>query len=457
MSHGVLCQRAKEEMLPRRIDSLFSRLLLAQVLLVASAVLVFGTIMVFERNRVLGAQYAKVFGPFAVPALALPVGERLVVEGLEDGVRRRDALPGGLKLWMADTPGFSAFVEAVKPQLKVREAWLNIDAGKPTLWVLMQVPNGPSGWISLVVPAPLLPRWAPSVVVGIVLLFLVVAAVSLSFSRRVTRPLAQLRRRMQAHAATGIVPSDPAQEWTASRAPPELMAIDAAYRKLAQRLARSERERALLLAGVSHDLRSPLSRIRLAAEMLPESEATAAGVATITRNVDHADRLTASFIEFVRAGVVPLNDEVDLAKAAHRAVAGFCLPERQLRAILPPSLVLHRAHELLVERLVANLIDNALKHGVAPVEVELVQHDDSALLTVSDAGDGLPKNEDGHLMEAFARGDASRNLPGFGLGLAIVQQTIERLQGELVFTQDGVRHQVAVRLPLRRSQVHALS
>jgi two-component system osmolarity sensor histidine kinase EnvZ len=437
-------------MLPKRIDSLFLRLLLAQVLLVASAVLVFGTILVFERNRLLGVQYAKLFGPSGVAALRLPFGATLPVEGLDGGVQRRDALPGGFKIWMTHNPGVAAFIDAVKPQVIVDEVWLNRDAGKATLWVMMHLPGSQPGWVSVVVPEPLLPRWTASVVVGIALLVLVVALVSRSFSRRVTRPLARLRRRMQAHASTGIQPDEVMQSMASSQAPPELIAIDAAYRKLAQRLQRTERERALLLAGVSHDLRSPLSRIRLAAEMLPESADNAPGVASITRNVDAADRLTASFIEFIRAGVVPLNEVVDVAEAARRAVAGFDRSPHELSVRAPTSLLLQQAHGLLIERLVANLIDNALKHGRTPVEVEVARSDDAVVLTVSDAGAGLPTDGAGRLMEAFARGDASRNLPGFGLGLAIAQQTVERLQGELSVLKRAGRHQVAARLPLQR-------
>ncbi|MBY0237373.1 MAG: hypothetical protein K2W93_20515, partial [Burkholderiaceae bacterium] len=93
----------------------------------------------------------------------------------------------------------------------------------------------------------------------------------------------------------------------------------------------------------------------------------------------------------------------------------------------------------------------ALKHGGLPVVVVIAWHgDDAAMLLVSDAGPGLPPGGGGHLLEAFARGDASRNLPGFGLGLAIVQQTVVRLGGQLSFAQEGQRHQVRARLPLRR-------
>jgi two-component system osmolarity sensor histidine kinase EnvZ len=234
------------------------------------------------------------------------------------------------------------------------------------------------------------------------------------------------------------------------QAPPELVEIDRAYTLLAERLQRNERERALLLAGVSHDLRSPLSRIRLAAEMLPELPDNADGVASITRNVDHADRLTASFLDFVRTGAVHLTETVDVAAVVRAAVARFDRPAADLQARTPEHLVLQQAHALLVDRLIVNLVDNALKHGGTPVAVDLAQHGDDVVISVSDAGPGLPQGGAARLLEAFARGDASRGVPGFGLGLAIAQQIVVRLQGQLAFAQDGQRHRVTVSLPLVR-------
>ena len=221
---------------------------------------------------------------------------------------------------------------------------------------------------------------------------------------------------------------------------------------LAQRLKRNERERALLLAGVSHDLRSPLSRIRLAAEMLPESADNQDGVASITRNVDHADRLIGSFLEFVRASTLDLEleDEVDLAATARQVVARFERPGPALRLLAPDRLALRRAPGLLLDRLMVNLIDNALRHGRTPVVVEVLVDGGDALIRVTDAGAGLPPAEAEHLLQAFARGDASRGVPGFGLGLAIAHRVVMRLGGRLTFSLGSAGHCVQVSLPMTR-------
>jgi two-component system osmolarity sensor histidine kinase EnvZ len=440
-------------MLPKRFDSLFLRLVTAQALLVLCAMPFFGGILLVERNVLLATQYARVFAPQALAAARLPVGTTLSVDGLDGGIHRHAGLPTGFKVKVTAMPAVSAFTNELQRAvaLQTEEVWLNHnDRIRPAMWLRVRTADLDPVWLSAELPAPMLPHLTASLGVGLGLLAGVFVLMSRHFARRVTNPLARLRQRMERHANAGILPDEVIDFMAGSRAPPELIAIDAAYRKLAQRLQRSERERAMLLAGVSHDLRSPLSRIRLAAEMLPETSENAAGVATITRNVDHADQLTATFIEFIRAGVVQLNEAVDLAELAREAVAGFGLPTEQLRAELPQRLRLHQAHGVLVERLIVNLIDNALKHGGTPVEVRLQAMDGAALLTVSDSGTGLPGGATSTLMEAFARGDVSRNVPGFGLGLAIVQQTVERLQGQLSFAQEAGWHRVSVSLPLSR-------
>jgi two-component system osmolarity sensor histidine kinase EnvZ len=185
--------------------------------------------------------------------------------------------------------------------------------------------------------------------------------------------------------------------------------------------------------------------------MLPETADNAIDVATVTRNVDQADRLIASFLEFVRAGTLKLDETVDAAVAVRQAVAGFGRPPCELVAHGPERLMLHDASSILLERLVVNLVENALKHGAVPVKVHLSQVDETMKLAVSDCGPGLPAGGSERLMEAFTRGDASRNVPGFGLGLAIVHQIVNRLKGQLHFEHSPQRgHSVLVVMPLRR-------
>ena len=440
-------------MLPARFDSLFVRLLLAQLVLVLSSVLIFGTFVVMERNTLQMTHFAEAWAPAVTAAAAMPPSFKTApMLGLPDGIRRQAGPPAGLRLEITGLPAALALRQQLALHgVRIGEIWLAFTEGNPRFWTQVVSPEGPATWMSGRVPT-VFPRWTTRTTVAFTLLLLVVAAVSWHFARRVTRPLDRLRQRMQAHAQTGTEPAQPPLASLNHGAPPELIQMDAAYTQLAQRLKRNERERALLLAGVSHDLRSPLSRIRLAAEMLPESADNQDGVASITRNVDHADRLIGSFLEFVRASTLDLDleDEVDLADTARQVVARFERAPQDLRLLAPDRLALRRAPGLLLDRMIVNLVDNALKHGRTPVVVEVLVDGAAAVIRVTDAGVGLPPAEAEHLLQAFARGDASRGVPGFGLGLAIAHQVVTRLGGSLTFSQGGAGHRVQVSLPMTR-------
>ncbi len=436
-------------MILAKFDSLFLRLMLAQTVLVSCSLLIFGGLLVIERNELIAPQYAERWAPRIAAMAHASSGPAPSLNRLDSVIFRHDALALGPKLRIMAFPAVALFIEELASHdIVVKDAWLCYQDSNFAMWLLVKMPGDAPIWLSGSVPLALFPTWTSRLTVGLALLGVVIGLMSWNFSRKVTSPLAQLRKRMQTHAATGMQPDSSRPSMQASKAPPELIEIDKAYHLLAERLQRNERERALLLAGVSHDLRSPLSRIRLAAEMLPESAENAAGVTSITRNVDAADRLTASFLEFIRASTVPLNETVDLAESVRNVLNDFETNTKEPLLRAPATMLIHKAHSQLIERLIANLVDNALKHGGSPVEVDLASKHGWAELTVSDAGPGLPNNGAGQLMEAFVRGDASRSLPGFGLGLAIAQQIAARMQGEIVFDQHGQRHQVTIRLPL---------
>ena len=429
-------------------DSLFSRLLLAQALTLAGAVLIFGLLLIIERNVLLAPRYAALWEPAMRQVLAAPATAAAVPAfDLSVGLRHAADAPSWLVPIFPATA--KAFRTASAPRgLQIEHMGITIESAGLIGWAAVRVDGGALNWVRIE-GYRWLPGWSPRVTLGVLLTVVLMAAVSRFFVRRVTRPLAALHMRMLHHARTGQV-LGVAAAGRGPTAPPELQAMEQAYAQLADKLAQNERERALLLAGVSHDLRSPLARIRLSAEMLPETPDNAEGVAAVTRNVDVADRLIASFLEFVRTGTHQLNETIDAAAVVRQAVASLDRPPDELVARVPERLLLHQASALLLERLVVNLVDNAIKHGGLPVQVQLSRVNETMALAVIDSGPGLPPGAGDTLLEAFARGDASRGVPGFGLGLAIVQQIVTRLQGQLRFERSPAGHAVQVLIPLSR-------
>ena len=423
-----------------RIDSLFARLLLLQVGVAVTLLLLFGVFVYVDRNMAVARLVAERWAP----ALRQATG----VAGETEGAPLRD-LPRSESrpspAWRAPpgAPRMAALSDELSRHgLPVLDAVITRGARGPVLWLQLRAADGTTPWFGIHDIA-LLPRAPGRLLWAALVAALLLAGVSWYFTRRLTRPLEQLRARMQSQR-----PGEPTRTAAPmAGASPELAAIESAYDELLQRFERHERERALLLAGVSHDLRSPLARIRMAAGLLPEEPASAHWREAIVRNTQVADRLIESFLDHVRAGEISLDQEADLAALARAAAAATSHGADELQVDAPPTLKLSRSHPLLVERLVANLLDNAFKHGKPPVQLLVREEGGSALIEVSDAGAGVPHAQREGLLQAFARGDAARGTPGTGLGLAIVARVVARMGGTLDFARREGRHVVSVRLP----------
>ena len=422
--------------------TLFRRLVVAQTIGAFALLLVFAGVFYAERNRTV----AKLTAERWAPALRAAAGYGAAVSGgpAATEVRISDARPAGA------IPSTRWAPRIVTLRSTLREA--GVPAGDVAFtrgvphavtWIEVAGPDGRTRWLGLqddVVESYVFQRLLLALVLGLA----IVGVASWTLARRLTGPLEALRRRIESHD-TGAPPAA-----AGDGAPTlEIAAIESAWLAQADRLAHQESERALLLAGVSHDLRSPLARIRMAAELLPETPDVAARRGTIVRNVDVADRLIASFLDYVRASELPLTATVDAAAVARRLLETRDEPAGVLALAAPARLDVPRAHELLLERLLANLVDNAMRHGQPPVLLRLSAEGGDAVLDVEDHGAGIAPEAQARLTQAFARGDASRGTAGTGLGLAIVQQIVRRMGGRLSFERVAGAPCVRVRLPLR--------
>lgn len=435
---------------PQKSTSLFARLLLAQALLTIALTAVLAALFYGERNRTVAQLVAERWAPVLRDAAGVTAPPR--TEG--DRPLLRSATRPSRTVWApAAAPRLSALREALRAQgIEVHDMAFARDAAAadaPTLWLAVAAPEGRLQWLGF--SGDLIePNLRDRVLLAIVLALLLIVALVATITRRLTRPLERLRERLDAYGAGRELPPP------LPSAPGEIQAIDAAFTQLRERLERQERERALLLAGVSHDLRSPLARIRMAAGLLPEAEGVAPRREAIERNAALADRLVQSFLDHVRSGELALDQTVDVAAQA-RAVVEQQLrskDELQLEALeLPQRLLLRQAHPLLIERVLANLLDNAFAHGRAPVTLRLHEIGSELHIEVQDRGEGIPPEARDAMQQAFARGDASRNRPGLGLGLAVVQRVVQRLNGRIEFERHAAqgdvpsRHVVRVVLP----------
>jgi two-component system osmolarity sensor histidine kinase EnvZ len=425
----------------RRRDSLFARMLLIQSSLALGLSLVYFTLYFVERNRAVASVMAERWaGPLALAA-GLPSpppeqhGEVLVQQHLPEGASEIPALTPRLRTLKAALEARGIVVQAVALERATRPS---------LVWLKVASPRGGPLWLGVTGPLVESHEFG-RIALGLTLACGLVLLLSWHPARMMTRRLDRLRRRIRSGQVHGAEPPDLAST-------PEILEIERAYDELLDQVQRQASERALLLAGVSHDLRSPLGRIRMAAELLPDDPALAPRRASIVGNVLAADRLIESFLDLVRSSEMPLDELVDVADGARHVAAAFERPPDELHVCAPDVLELPQANQHLLERALFNLIDNALKHGQTPVTVRVSEQPGAVLIEVEDQGPGMPAQARQQMLQAFARGDSSRSKPGSGLGLAVVQQVTQRLQGELAFEGGPGRWTVRWRLPVSRSR-----
>jgi two-component system osmolarity sensor histidine kinase EnvZ len=429
----------------RRFDSLFARALLTQTLVVIGLMLVFGVFVYVERNAALG----RLVGERWAPALRHAAGWNDALPTALPPVMQRANRPPLAVESLRLSPRMAALDDELRRRgVPVQETLIARGAGAPALWLLVDTPNGAPVWLGVTDEA-LLPSLPRRIVPAVLLTLMLLVGSSWVLMRRLTRPLELLRARIESHrpgaprAAGGDAPHVPLPG-----ASPEVAAIESAYADLLARYEGHERERALLLAGVSHDLRSPLARIRMAAGLLPEADGVTPRRDAIVRNAVLLERLIESFLDHVRAGELALDQTVDIAELARTAAARLERAAHEVAVEAPASLVVAGTHPLLIERMLSNLLDNAFAHGQAPVRLRLSATGRQAVIEVVDAGAGIPAGQREAVLQAFARGDASRGSPGTGLGLAIVMRIVSRMGGTLSFDRVDAGHCVRVSLPL---------
>jgi two-component system osmolarity sensor histidine kinase EnvZ len=252
---------------------------------------------------------------------------------------------------------------------------------------------------------------------GLGLLLLALAGAWLIAST-LSRPLGAIA------AAAGEVGRGGVPAPLAESGPREIQTVSRAFNRMAGDLASMERERAMVLAGISHDLRTPLSRLRLALEMSGADRASAEGMRA---DMEEIDKVIAQFLAFARNEDEPLaRNDLD---ALMREVAEGYRRREQPVSFNGAGVAPFRFAPQAIRRALTNLVDNALRYAPGPVEIAARENAGSVVIEVLDRGPGVPASEAERLKRPFTRlNEARSGSGGAGLGLAIVER-IARAHG----------------------------
>ena len=237
---------------------------------------------------------------------------------------------------------------------------------------------------------------------------------ALLLARWLTRPLARMTRATDAVGLGDLPPPLP------ETGPRELQLLARRFNHMARDVRKLLESRTTLLAGVSHDLRTPLARLRLSLAMLPDSVDSSL-IVDIERDVESMDRLIGQHLSFARGAAPEPPQPCDLGEILDAAVADV---RRQGAQVVwqTPDHCIRSVPVLALRRALANLLDNAWRHGQgSATQVQLDCAPTQVVVRILDRGPGIADDERERVFEPFQRARHAR-APGSGLGLAIVRQ-----------------------------------
>lgn len=299
--------------------------------------------------------------------------------------------------------------------------------GEPGLWVGFTI-EGDGYWLRAEsAQSGALTGYTWMVWIGIAVLATLLG--SAGIARLINRPLKQL-----SFAASRIREGDLDSRLDENTLTSEIREVNMGFNRMARELAKVEEDRAVMLAGISHDLRTPLARLRLETEMSVADEEAKGNMAL---DIDQLDAIIDKFMDYARPGETQLRT-VHLAQLVDREMAVMRDPQAiQIASRLPIDLAV-LADETELARVFANLFENARRYGrhaetgVAEVSVTHNRTGPWVIVSVRDTGPGVPPAKLPQLTTPFYRGDAARTAAtGAGLGLAIVDKAMQRMGGSL--------------------------
>ena len=287
-------------------------------------------------------------------------------------------------------------------------------------------------------------QWSPRALLPLVLMLAAVALVAGVTARRIVGPMRALAAGAE-RLGRGL---DAAP--LALTGPTEVQEATQAFNRMQARLTRLIAERTRMLAALSHDLRSPLTAMRLRVELLAEDEDST----RLKALVEEMQAMVEQTLDFARAAAQGAAAQGEAVQEVNLAalLAALVSDAGEGRATLAASdPVRVNLRPTAIRRALRNLIDNALRYGTR-AEVALVRQGGEAVITIADHGPGLPEDQLEAVFEPFVRGEASRSRAtgGVGLGLAIARSIARAQGGEVTLANRPEGGLLAtLRLPLR--------
>ena len=328
---------------------------------------------------------------------------------------------------------------------------------EPGVWVSMEI-EGDDYW--LLIRSDLLdPPFGTAWIWWAFVAFLVGTMGATVLTQRTVRPLAELSAAAK-KLGRGEKP-DPLPENTRTA---EIEAVNRSFNHMVEELERMEDDRELLLAGVSHDLRTPLTRMRLEIELSNLSEDSRDAMVS---DLEQMESIVNQFMAYAKRSKQPL-ERVDLGAAVYGTIDDMRLRTKddvRIETSIMGNLFV-MAHPTELVRAIQNLLVNADRYGrtqesgLLDLNIQVLRQGDEAVLRICDKGIGIPQEEMDRVVRPFERGDTARGgAKGAGLGLAIVVRVVKRSGGRIILSSNhphGLIVELIMPLANKRNEKPAL-
>ncbi len=372
---------------------------------------------------------------------------------VEDGVpmnalmRRRVLEQLGVTIHAEDSPIAAEYESAISIDLMSED--MSIELNSPTdvrmmlgeesyiLW--MKTDALPGQLLRIPLAALQEEDFAPLFSNGIIMALMIIFGGWL-FIRMQNRPLIALEKAAKA-VGRGEVPA-PIPE----RGALEIRSVTRAFNQMSKGIQALEEDRSLLMAGISHDLRTPLTRIRLATEMMsPEDSYLAEGIISDT---EECNEIISQFMDYLKPVKKETFQKVNLNEIAQEVANAEDGNGVDISVELHQGEANAYGNPIAIKRAVSNLVVNAIRYGHGWVKVSSGITADNSMVWVciEDNGPGIEPSQVNKVFEPFTRGDTARGSEGTGLGLAIVKRIISQHSGSVMVsnrTEGGLRAQIS--------------
>jgi two-component system osmolarity sensor histidine kinase EnvZ len=388
---------------------------------------------------------------------------RFLIEAVEQHVARgsMESLPWRLRTVALDspevpasdvpiTPRIADFVHELRTRLpkgtQIRIAPGTVQSREPQMWVL---PPGQPSWIVMAVrPLPPPRPQGDRMLVWLIASFSAAVLAALFATWRLQQPIRKLA------TAASLFGRGRDVQPVVEEGPAEFRLLTRRFNQMVTDISQNESDRGIMLAGVAHDLKAPLARLRLRAEMVDNDKQRDGFV----RDVDSLAHIVDQFLVFAHDGVdqspmQPVDTHCErFARLYQTAWPGRAALRLNLRA--GDDFELSTA---TLDRLLSNLVENAYNYGAPPVTITTGRVSDGFFLSVFDEGDGIPESMLGSASRPFVRLDPARGGNAHcGLGLAIVERLTQRAGGRCRLSNAMTKGlQVEMHFPLPPAQITA--